>query len=258
MPLFPIFVKLERTPGPSCGRRPGRRVQDCGTAVGRRGGDGCCARGNAGIQKLAGDGTIIWHRREFEPNDLDGMALAVAAVPKEIAALIYEEARARDVLVNSVDDPDNCDFYYPAVVNRGDSADRDFDGGTQPGARAAHPHRARTAVRAGVHAVGSSSWARPVASCLRRTSILSAQAALHDMARLRPEGSAGRPGDARDGLPRRRGARRSRAAHSEGAAHPRTGRRRAARRFAHAGHSRADSFYRARSSASASGTTSGR
>ena len=24
------------------------------------------------------------------------------------------------MLVNSVDDPDNCDFYYPAVVNRGD------------------------------------------------------------------------------------------------------------------------------------------
>ena len=33
---------------------------------------------------------------------------------------IYEEAQIRGILVNSVDDPDNCDFYYPAVVNRGD------------------------------------------------------------------------------------------------------------------------------------------
>jgi uroporphyrin-III C-methyltransferase/precorrin-2 dehydrogenase/sirohydrochlorin ferrochelatase len=33
---------------------------------------------------------------------------------------VFAEARARGVLCNSVDDPDNCDFYYPAVVNRGD------------------------------------------------------------------------------------------------------------------------------------------
>ena len=72
------------------------------------------------IQKLADEGKISWHRRVFDPGDLDGMTLVVAAVPKDVARSIYEEARIRGVLVNSVDDPDNCDFYYPAVVNRGD------------------------------------------------------------------------------------------------------------------------------------------
>jgi uroporphyrin-III C-methyltransferase/precorrin-2 dehydrogenase/sirohydrochlorin ferrochelatase len=72
------------------------------------------------IQKLAADGKVAWHRREFAPSDLQGMALVVAAVPKDVARSIYDEARTRGVLVNSVDDPDNCDFYYPAVVNRGD------------------------------------------------------------------------------------------------------------------------------------------
>ena len=61
-----------------------------------------------------------WRQREFNPNDLNGVALVVAAVPREIARAVYEEAQIRNVLVNSVDDPDNCDFYYPAVVNRGD------------------------------------------------------------------------------------------------------------------------------------------
>ncbi|HET9467663.1 MAG TPA: siroheme synthase CysG [Vicinamibacterales bacterium] len=72
------------------------------------------------IRQLAEDGKIFWHQREFDPRDLDGMTLLVAAVPQETARVIYEEAQIRNVLVNSVDDPENCDFYYPAVVNRGD------------------------------------------------------------------------------------------------------------------------------------------
>ena len=72
------------------------------------------------IQKLAEDGAVVWHAREFDPNDLTGMMLVVAAVPKEVADSIAREARARGIFVNSVDDPENCDFYYPAVVNRGD------------------------------------------------------------------------------------------------------------------------------------------
>jgi precorrin-2 dehydrogenase/sirohydrochlorin ferrochelatase len=33
---------------------------------------------------------------------------------------VYRAARERSVLCNAVDEPARCDFYYPAVVRRGD------------------------------------------------------------------------------------------------------------------------------------------
>src|SRR4029077_2822787 len=57
----------------------------------------------------------------FEPHDLDGAFLVITATSSpDVNAQVFAEARKRNVLCNSVDDPDNCDFYYPAVVNRGD------------------------------------------------------------------------------------------------------------------------------------------
>lgn len=73
------------------------------------------------VQKWAWEGTIGWNPRGFEPHDLDGAFLVVAATSlPDLNAQIFEEARAKKVLCNAVDDPDHCDFYYPAVVNRGD------------------------------------------------------------------------------------------------------------------------------------------
>src|SRR6266576_2428687 len=73
------------------------------------------------IQKLAWQGALSWKARNFEPNDLEGMLLVIAATSSpEVNAEVFNEARERKVLCNSVDDPENCDFYYPAVVNRGD------------------------------------------------------------------------------------------------------------------------------------------
>jgi precorrin-2 dehydrogenase/sirohydrochlorin ferrochelatase len=73
------------------------------------------------IQKWAWQGTLTWKARNFEPSDLDGMLLVIAATSSpEVNAQVFKEARERKVLCNSVDDPENCDFYYPAVVRRGD------------------------------------------------------------------------------------------------------------------------------------------
>ncbi len=120
MSLFPIFLKLE-----------GRSVLLVGAGpVGEAKVGGLLSAGAAvtvvspeatpAIRQLAEGGKLVWRRREFEAADLDGMALVIAAVPREIARVVYDAAQRRQVLVNSVDDPDNCDFYYPAVVNRGD------------------------------------------------------------------------------------------------------------------------------------------
>src|SRR5262245_41173512 len=73
------------------------------------------------IQKWAWEGALGWKPHTFQPADLDQVSIVIAAtsVP-EVNAEVFRQARLRNVLCNSVDDPQNCDFYYPAVVNRGD------------------------------------------------------------------------------------------------------------------------------------------
>lgn len=63
---------------------------------------------------------IDWYQRKFQRNDLEGMFLVVAATSsRELHEQIFEEASRRGVLCNIVDVPELCDFYYPAVVQRG-------------------------------------------------------------------------------------------------------------------------------------------
>jgi precorrin-2 dehydrogenase/sirohydrochlorin ferrochelatase len=59
-------------------------------------------------------------RRPFKPDDLDGAFLAVAATDDHaVNHAVWEASRARGVLCNVVDDPERCDFFVPAVVERG-------------------------------------------------------------------------------------------------------------------------------------------
>jgi precorrin-2 dehydrogenase/sirohydrochlorin ferrochelatase len=72
------------------------------------------------IAELAGRGELTWLQKTFEPSDLDGIFLVVAAASsQEINHAIYNEAQQRRILCNVVDDPPHCDFFYPAVVRRG-------------------------------------------------------------------------------------------------------------------------------------------
>ena len=73
------------------------------------------------VRALAAEGKIEWVQREFEPADLDGNFIAIAAtdVP-EVNAQVYREAAARGIPTNSVDDIPNCDFFFGSVVSRGD------------------------------------------------------------------------------------------------------------------------------------------
>jgi precorrin-2 dehydrogenase/sirohydrochlorin ferrochelatase len=73
------------------------------------------------VRKWAREGKIKLELRAFTAADLDGIFLAVVATAsRELNASIYNEAQRRGVLCNVVDDPAYCDFYYPAVVRRGD------------------------------------------------------------------------------------------------------------------------------------------
>jgi precorrin-2 dehydrogenase/sirohydrochlorin ferrochelatase len=73
------------------------------------------------VREWARAGKIELELRAFSANDLDGAFLAIAATAsRSLNELAYREAQRRGVLCNVVDVPEYCDFFYPAVVRRGD------------------------------------------------------------------------------------------------------------------------------------------
>ena len=73
------------------------------------------------VDARAQTGEFDWHQRAFTESDLEGMFLVVTATDvKAVNHAVAEAARTRQVLCNSVDDPPDCDFFYPSVVRRGD------------------------------------------------------------------------------------------------------------------------------------------
>jgi precorrin-2 dehydrogenase/sirohydrochlorin ferrochelatase len=73
------------------------------------------------VREWARAGTIELELRAFSPDDLDGAFMAVVATnSRTLNERVYHEAQRRGVLCNVVDVPDLCDFFYPAVVRRGD------------------------------------------------------------------------------------------------------------------------------------------
>jgi len=64
--------------------------------------------------------SITLLEREYVPYDLDTVHLVIVAVNDvEIAERIYVDAHAREKLVNVVDTPGLCDFYFGAVLQKG-------------------------------------------------------------------------------------------------------------------------------------------
>ena len=76
---------------------------------------------NPVVREWADADTIVLEERAFAPTDLNGIFLVVAATSsREVNELIFGEAQRRGILCNVVDVPELCDFFYPAVVRRGD------------------------------------------------------------------------------------------------------------------------------------------
>lgn len=119
--LFPMFLKLQ---GRQClvvgaGRVGEPKISglaDTGAQV-----RVVALEASAAVRELAEEGKIQLELRDYSAGDLDGVFLAVVATSsRPLNAAIYREARQRGVLCNVVDDPPQCDFFYPAVVQRGD------------------------------------------------------------------------------------------------------------------------------------------
>lgn len=118
--LFPMFLKLT-----------GRHCLVVGAGTIGESKIASLLEANAKVRVVAPEGTpqvqswaetkkLDWLRRAWEPADLDGMFLVIAATSStEVHEQIFEKATRRGVLCNTVDVPVLCDFYYPAVVRRG-------------------------------------------------------------------------------------------------------------------------------------------
>lgn len=119
--LFPMFVKLADRQvlvvgGGAVGEAKIRGLLDTGAQI-----RVVALQANQAVHDWADGGIIALEERAFGPADLDGAFLVVAATSSpEVNELIFGEAQSRGILCNVVDVPELCDFFYPAVVRRGD------------------------------------------------------------------------------------------------------------------------------------------
>ena len=119
-PLFPLFLKLRN-----------RQCLVVGAGKISEGKIAGLLESGARVRVVAPKATpqiLRWHKsrklrlaqRAFRPGDLQDAFLVVAATnSEEVHRAIYRHAQKHGVLCNIVDVPQLCDFYYPAVVRRG-------------------------------------------------------------------------------------------------------------------------------------------
>jgi siroheme synthase-like protein len=131
--MFPLFLKLE---GRNCllvgaGRVAEAKLQSLLQSSAQV--KVVAPKATPRIRRFAKLGAVVWKKREFRATDLEGMVLVVAATSSHrVNAAVRKAARACGVLCNAVDDPQNCDFYYPAIVRRGGLQVAISTGGASP------------------------------------------------------------------------------------------------------------------------------
>lgn len=125
MSLFPIFLKLTARPCTviGAGKLAESKIESLLAAHARV--TVIAPHANDRITALAESGEITLHLREYKKGDLSNSGtaqfLAVAATDNPaVNRAVFAEAEANGVLINAVDDPPFCDFYFPSVVRRGD------------------------------------------------------------------------------------------------------------------------------------------
>ena len=71
------------------------------------------------IEKWAQAGELNWEARPYHRGDLADAFLVVSVADTETNAQVFEEAEARHIFCNAVDDIPHCSSYASAVVRRG-------------------------------------------------------------------------------------------------------------------------------------------
>jgi precorrin-2 dehydrogenase/sirohydrochlorin ferrochelatase len=120
MPLFPMFLRLERRECLVVGAGAVAEEKICGLLEA-----GAIVRliapsATEGISLLARERKLMWLRRTFRVSDVSRKFLIVAATSSpDVHETIWRAACRANVLCNVVDDPRRCEFFYGAVVRRG-------------------------------------------------------------------------------------------------------------------------------------------
>jgi precorrin-2 dehydrogenase len=120
--LFPIFVKLDgrRALVVGGGKMAALRVKQLTRAGARV--TVISPRIIAEIEGIANTKSVAVIRRGFERTDLTRRFFIVIAATNDskVQHAVFEEAERRAILCNVVDNPACCNFYMPAVVERGE------------------------------------------------------------------------------------------------------------------------------------------
>ena len=136
---MPLIPHLHRPRGPPCALIVGGgRMWPCArrSASCPYGADICAVAPEFMRAALPGSlsGVTLLERR-FEPGDIEGAALVVAATDDgELNAAVSELCRWENVPVNVVDDLEKCSFVFPALVQRGELSVGISTGGASPSA----------------------------------------------------------------------------------------------------------------------------
>ena len=110
--------------GGAVGLEKARGLLDCGAVV-----TVVAPRLEPELQALP----VRWRRKGYDPADLDGTFLVVAATSnRTLNRRIFRDAEARSLLCNVVDTPELCSFILPAVFRRDPIAIAVSTGGASP------------------------------------------------------------------------------------------------------------------------------
>ena len=119
--IYPICIKLEGRPclvigGGEVACRKAKTLLEYGARV-----DVITLSACEEMHQLFRGGSVDLELRAYADGDEEGYFLVFAATgDTNVNRRIAENCSKNNILLNAVDDPDNCDFYVPAQFNRDD------------------------------------------------------------------------------------------------------------------------------------------
>lgn len=73
------------------------------------------------VSEIAEDPDVRWHQRPYRRGEVASYSIAITATDDPVVnRQVARDGNAANVWVNSADDPENCGFILPALVQRGD------------------------------------------------------------------------------------------------------------------------------------------